>query len=739
MQEEDFLEFADEPEQEPAGRASSKKRKWRVLIVDDDLDVHRSTELGLTGTEILGRELAFLHAYSAAEARELFATEQDIAVILLDVVMETDDAGLRLVDDIRNRFGMNDTRIILRTGQPGYAPELDAIRDYDINDYKYKSELTRNRLYASLTAAIRTYMQIRVINTARVGLAKVVHGSAALLQMGGLSEFAAGVITQIAALLGLPPEGLVCASRDGEDKVMVIAAAGRFEYAIGQPLNAIRDNTIQKMLARALDSGETVSEEGSGLALHFGGAPERALVAYVDAELADESLDSYLIEVFCTNVSVCLDNASLVGRLNTYSYYDPLLSLPNRRFLIETLDRYLATGKKSGLVAVIDIDHFGELNGALGHRFGDSLLQVVAGHLERECRGSACIARVGSDIFAVFWEDGYPDEKRLAKLFVQPLHIEGNEITLSASIGLARVDEVVGGGSEVLEDAFLALKQAKGVERGSVVSYTHNIGEEIRGRVTLLNQLRQAFIQDHLFLVYQPQIALGTGRCVGAEALLRWRMADGTMMPPDRFVALAEHSGLITTMGEWVVRHACQQAAEIAARGFEGVRVAINISALQFRDPAFLDKLRAAISESGANPACIELEITESVAMGEAGRMIELFDQIKAMGLQLAIDDFGTGFSSLSYLQQMRVDRLKIDRSFVSELGRPGKGAEIAELVCSLGHRLGLELVAEGIETEAQAGILREMNCQIGQGWLYAKPMPGADWLAWLDAHTGRG
>ncbi len=737
QEEEEFLEFADEPELE-TGQRDPNRRKWRILIVDDDEDVHHSTQLGMAGTEILGRELFFLHAHSAAEAREMFATEQDLAVILLDVVMETEDAGLRLVDDIRNRYNMRDTRIILRTGQPGYAPELDAIRDYDINDYKYKSELTRNRLYASLTAAIRTYMQIRVINAGRIGLAKIVHGSATLLQMGGLSEFAAGVITQIAALLGLPPEGLVCASRDGEDKVVVIAAAGRFEYAIGQPLEAIRDKVIQDMLERALDRGETITDVGSGLALHFGGAPERALVAYVDAELADDSFDSYLIEVFCTNVSVCLDNANLVGRLNAYSYYDPLLNLPNRRFLIEMLDRHLATGGKSGMLAVIDIDHFGELNGALGHRFGDSLLRVVADHLERVCDGAACMARVGSDIFAVFWADRYLDERRLSSFFAQPLQVEGNEVTLSASIGMVRLDEVVGNGSEVLEDAFLALKQAKGIERGSIVSYTRHIGDEIRGRVTLLNQLRQAFIQDHLFLVYQPQIALDSGRCVGAEALLRWRMADGTMMPPDRFVALAEHSGLITTMGEWVVRHACRQAAEIASRGFVDVRVAINISALQFRDPAFLDKLRAAIEESGASPTCIELEITESVAMGEAGRMIELFDQIKAMGLHLAIDDFGTGFSSLSYLQQMRVDRLKIDRSFVSELGRPGKGAEIAELVCSLGHRLGLELVAEGIETEEQAKILRAMNCQIGQGWLYARPMPGAEWLTWLGSHTAQ-
>lgn len=736
MSDDDLLEFADEPQPVTGPHGERSRLAWKILIVDDDEDVHRSTELSLSGTEILGRPLQFLHAHSAAEARSFFAQGADLAVILLDVVMETEDAGLRLVEEIRNRYALRETRIILRTGQPGYAPELEAIRDYDINDYKNKTELSRGRLYAALTAAIRTYMQIHVINAGRIGLSKIINGSASLLQTSGIAEFAAGVITQIAALLGLQPEGLVCARRDGDTRPVVIAAAGRFEHAISHPLSAIGDPLIAGMLERALAEGATVLEAGNGLALHIGGGSDCALAAYVDAELVDEGLDAHLIQMFCANVSVCLDNAHLLERLNAYSYYDQLLNLPNRRHLIELVDRHLAAGPRGdGLLAVIDVDHFGEINGALGHRFGDCLLQAVAERLAHGC-GDAQVARVGSDTFAVFWCGSSPDEATLAGLFERPLAVEGNEITVSVTIGLVRLKEVQGDGSEALEDAFLALKQAKRAERGSLTSYTRRIGEEIRDRVNLLNELRKAFADDHLFLVYQPQIELASGRCVGAEALLRWRAADGRMVPPDRFIALAERSGLITPLGEWVIRHACRQAAEMAEAGFD-IRMAINVSSIQFRDPSFLDKLRAAVADSGVRPHCIELEITESVAMGEPGRMIELFDQIKAMGLEVAIDDFGTGFSSLSYLQQMRVDRLKIDRSFVSELDRPGKGAEIAELVCGLGHRLGLELVAEGIETEAQAEALRAMGCELGQGWLYAKPMPAAEWLAWLRAHTG--
>jgi EAL domain-containing protein (putative c-di-GMP-specific phosphodiesterase class I) len=295
---------------------------------------------------------------------------------------------------------------------------------------------------------------------------------------------------------------------------------------------------------------------------------------------------------------------------------------------------------------------------------------------------------------------------------------------------------VAGDGSEALEDAFLALKRAKHIERGSIARYNRSVTEEIRGRVSLMHNLHRAVAENELFLVFQPQVALGSGRCVGAEALLRWRTRDGEMIPPDRFIPLAEHSGLIVSLGEWVMRRACEEAALMAKRGHGAARMAINVSLIQFRDPHFLARLHAAIEDSGVSPDRLELEITESVAMGEATRMIEIFRRVKEMGLDIAIDDFGTGFSSLSHLQQMNVDRLKIDRAFVSEIGGTGKGGDIAGLVCGLGGRLGIELIAEGIEELAQAEHLQTMGCQLGQGFLYARPMAADDWRAWLDANV---
>ncbi|NMF87422.1 putative bifunctional diguanylate cyclase/phosphodiesterase [Aromatoleum petrolei] len=733
LPDDDLLEFASET---PLAQANTTTC-WKVAIVDDDDDVHRSTELSLADTEILGRPLAFLHARSAAEARALFAAERDIAVILLDVVMETQEAGLLLVDEIRHHFRMQDVRIILRTGQPGYAPELEAIRDYDINDYSNKSELSRTRLYAALTAAIRAYQQIRIVNASRAGLAHIVRGSAELLRSEGLGEFAAGVITQMAGLLGLPPEGLVCARRDAGAPCEVIAAAGRFDHVSRQPLAALHDAGIRAILEHALTQRTNVVEPGQGIALYFGSRPGRDLAAYVETGYPADELDPSLLEVFCANVSVCLDNIELVQRLNEYSYFDPLVHLPNRRQLLELLDAHLNEREgRRGVLAVVDIDHFGEINGAFGYHYGDALLKGVAARIVAGCGPAARVARVGSDSFAVFWSAHDADVSCLDGLFSEPLEVEGDSIIVSVTVGVVRLDDVGGDGSEALEDGYLALKRAKQAERGSVARYNRGVSEEIRGRVNLLHNLRGAFGANELFLVFQPQIDLATGRCVGAEALLRWRTGDGAMIPPDHFIPLAERSGLIVSIGEWVLRRACEEAARMAQAGHASVRMAVNVSVIQFRDPHFLGRLRAAIEDSGVSPRQIELEITESVAMGEGDRMIELFGRVKAMGLDIAIDDFGTGFSSLSQLQRMNVDRLKIDRAFINDIGGAGKGGDIAGLVCGLGDRLGIELIAEGIEQAEQAGRLQAMGCQLGQGYHFARPMPAEDWRAWLAAHS---
>jgi EAL domain-containing protein (putative c-di-GMP-specific phosphodiesterase class I) len=256
--------------------------------------------------------------------------------------------------------------------------------------------------------------------------------------------------------------------------------------------------------------------------------------------------------------------------------------------------------------------------------------------------------------------------------------------------------------------------------------------QDTRARVQLLQELRSAFERERLFVVYQPQMALGSRQLIGVEALLRWRTDDGQFVAPAQFIPLAESSGLIVSLGEWVLRSACRDLQRIIQHSGQPLRMAVTVSVAQFRQADFLSTLERALEESGIDPTLLELEITESVAMLDATFMIDLLNRIKGLGVSLAVDDFGTGFSSLSYLERLNVDRLKIDLSFVRQMEQSDGSKRIVETIIQLGRSLQLELIAEGIEQESQATSLTQMGCHEGQGYLFAKPLELAALLSFI-------
>ncbi len=262
------------------------------------------------------------------------------------------------------------------------------------------------------------------------------------------------------------------------------------------------------------------------------------------------------------------------------------------------------------------------------------------------------------------------------------------------------------------------------------------MGVEIRERVSLMHALRSGFGRGELFLAYQPQIDLASRRPFGAEALLRWRLADGRLVPPDRFIPIAEYSGLIVEIGAWVLREACAELVRLRAAGHRDFTMSINVSQAQFRHPAFVEVLRRALVESGAPPQYVELEITESMAMEDPRHLAEILGEVKRTGVSIAIDDFGTGFSSLSHLQRLQIDRLKIDRTFVSEITESARGSSIAEMVIQLGRNLGLSVIAEGVEDERQAQILSSLGCPLAQGFLFSRPLSPEGLREWLGGQV---
>ncbi|MBC3886276.1 bifunctional diguanylate cyclase/phosphodiesterase [Undibacterium griseum] len=735
---EDDLIFLDEHDHDESLTASGANVSWRIMIIDDDPDVHSATTFALGSLEIQHRPLSFLHAYSAAEARDILQSETDIAIILLDVVMEQEDAGLQLVNYIRKTLGLTDVRIILRTGQPGYAPEIDAIRDYDINDYKTKSELTRTKLYTAVTSAIRSYEQICAINASRHGLEMIINASTELMALHGLHNFASGVLTQITSLLGLNTEGFVCSrqtvthNREQAEEVHVIAATNGFNYLLNQPVSAVNQPRVAEIVTRSLNLKHSIYEQDL-TALYFNNVAKKDFTLYLEAGLQLNDMDKRLLEVFCSNVSVGLDNVILTSRLHNYAFYDPLTGLSNRLKLLQTLSETLKSSLKDhSALSLIDIDHFAETNDALGHQFGDLLLSSVAQRLQTHFGKTCHTARIGSDTFALLGDQGLVSPEQILALFTEPFDVDRQEVQLTATIGLIKLDDYDGDASEALKDTNIALKRAKTHRRGGYEYFTRSMGVEIRERVLLMHALRAAFEHERLFLVYQPQVDMRTGRILGAEALLRWKTDEGKFIPPDQFIPIAEYSGLIVDIGEWVLRSACHELVTLRELGYTDFQMAINVSQAQFSHPLFMQTLHRALEETQAPPQFVELEITESMAMKDPELLIKTLHQIKQLGVSISIDDFGTGFSSLSHLQKLDIDKLKIDRAFVNDIQQDGNEGSIAKMIVQLGQNLGLSIIAEGVENQMQADTLMSYGCHLAQGYFYARPIAKTELHEWL-------
>ncbi len=711
---------------------------WRVLIVDDEKDVHSATLFALSGLTLVGRPLEFLHAYSAAEARYIIETTPQIAVILLDVVMESGDAGLRLVRQIRDDLARIDIRIILRTGQPGYAPEMEVIRDYDINDYKAKSELTRTKLVTTITTAIRSYEQLRAIIESRQKLDQIVRSAPDLFTRRNLEDYANGVLRQAAALLDIEAHGVFCAHSDVQapeserDNCFIAGALGRHAREQGVTAEAIRDPLMQSLLQRCCETRASVFAPG-GFALYVRTMEDGQAAICLETPRALNELERQMLDVLNIGIAIGLDNVTLFQRLNTLAFFDPLCRLPNRSHFITLIDERLVPGGAGWSVALIDIDHFADINAALGHKTGDQLLVAMAKRLRGGLGDEVAVARVSGGTFGLLGPNAVVEPTRILALFAQPIVVDGQSLMIQPVIGMEHLGETDDCGTEIFKNANIALSRAKTEGGKRWMVYTRDMRIATQQRLGLLHDLRHAAeAKQGLALYYQPLIDMASKRVVGAEALMRWKNERGENIPPDRFIPLAEYSHLIIELGEWAMRTACKQLREWHQAGYLDLRMSVNVSLAQFRDPNFVLKARRCIEEEGVHPKFIELELTESLALQETVAVIDALHQLKAIGVSIAIDDFGSGFSSLNHLHRLPINRLKIDRTFVADLSAVHSSSSIADMIVKLSRMLGFSVIAEGVETAEQLDALRKMGCQEVQGFFFSPPVPAESFEAYL-------
>jgi len=419
-------------------------------------------------------------------------------------------------------------------------------------------------------------------------------------------------------------------------------------------------------------------------------------------------------------------------RLRRLAYHDVLTGLPNRQLFHDRLNQVLKyADRRNSRVALffVDLDRFKNINDTLGHSVGDKVLQHTAERLNKCLRQTDTLSRFGGDEFTIIIQDVHENydtvliAEKVIKAFQTPLLVDDHELFLTPSIGIAMFPNDAISSEELIKFADTAMYRAKDLGGNGFQFFASDMSDPVRWNLTIENALRRAIENRNITLEYQPQFDLRTGNIIGLEALARWQHHGLEETPPDIFISVAEETGLIHRMGDQIIEMACGQAARWIQEGFDNLKVSINISQMQLKQSDFSDRLQQLVRESGVRPEQIELEITESTLMENAGYMESLINMLSVQGFRIAIDDFGTGYSSLSYLKRLAIDCIKIDSSFVKDLPGSANDAAICSTIISMAHNLNLNVIAEGVETDEQMEYLRKIHCDEIQGYIFSQPV----------------
>ena len=722
------------------GGGSAAAEPFTVLSVDDDPAFQQSLRLALGDLHFNDSPLELLTAGSAAEAESLLSKRPDVSAILLDVVMETDDAGLRLVRAVREQLGNSEVRIVLVTGQPGMAPMQQTLEQLDISDYWLKTDLYRERLRGIVTGTLRTWREIRALGRAKRGLQQIVQAGHQLAGLRDLGEFSRNVLLELAELLEVQADGLLCARVDHPEDSLVnarlVGAAGRYASLQGRPLLEVGDPLVRDLLVESLTRRMSIGTPSSQVLFFDGGelAPQAAVYLATERSLDEEEHE--LLRVFAIHANAGLVNVDLAARLDQVAYSDDLLGIPNGNALQRDLDTVLASPARMDYsLLLVDLDQYAQGSLALGPEQGDLLLKRMAGRLRQIYPPPCLVARLHEGTFGVLGTAPALSADPVAVLE----QAEDDDALPFLGVDAARVDldSYQGSARGAIAAGLLLLRRARASGAPGVIEYQAESELENRQRFTESRALYRAVHENRLHIELQPQYNLETGAIIGAEALARWT-ENGVPVPPNRFIPVAEASGLIVALGERIMEQACVALQALAVAGFPNLPISVNVSPLQLRRREFVDELAGLVARYGVDPSRLEIEITEGAVMSDyqAGR--DVLSSLRRLGFPLAVDDFGTGYSSLRYVHSLPVTRLKLDRHFTAEIG-PESQNSVADMIIALGKRLDMEVVAEGVETQAQAKWLQEHGCTCAQGYLFARPEPLDAFIRRLRGESGAG
>ena len=722
----DFELIDDDNSQSP--EPDCKTAPWQILVVDDDDEVHAATKFALKSITVLDRPIQVIHAYSAQEGFQRLQESPNISVALLDVVMESEDAGLKLVERIR-KSGYDELRIVLRTGQPGYAPELSVLQNYDINDYRTKSELTRARLISLLTTSLRSYRQIHIIKESRRGLNVIVESTRDIFKRKNLDIFSQCVLTQLLTLLDAPTDGLVCLManehKPTDNDFKVLTATGLFKPLNHQNLVDINDAKITHAFqaARSDNCGIYLADD---LGLYFRSSEGKQLFIYVKSSntLNEEYIS--LLKIFVSNIAVGFDNLALVDRLDQLAFIDTVLQIPNRNAFERSFAKLKQIGKRLS-IALIHINSLSQCVSAFGTSVvNQAIVKIRNDLLDRLTPTPHLIAYDGKADLILISEYNDIDVEKINTIFETKVVVDEFTLPFSAIISIVDPDETMNA-QTAMRCATSALLIAGKTPGTNVMHYHQSMTQGLTERIMLQAALRKDLenkcgIEAHL----QPKVRCDDGVIIGAEALCRWNYS-GRWIPPCDFIPIAEASGLSQKITDRMLELVSEFAQQRNNNSLAPLPVAVNLSMHDLQANQFAETLLLKLERLNLTNQLVEFEITESATMHDPEHAITELAKLHQAGYLIAIDDFGTGYSSLNYLERLPVSALKIDKTFIDTLDIRSAKRSLAASTISIAELMDLYVIAEGIETKEQHDALLFLGCDACQGYYFAKPQPMSD------------
>ena len=681
-------------------------KKEIVIIADDDPTIRKVMKAALEkgGFEVVDVD-------NGAMACAAFA-QHNAAIVLMDVEMPVQD-GFSACAQIRRLPGGENVPIVMVTGRD----DIEAV------DQAYR---------AGATDFIAKPINWPIFGHRVQYILRASHDYQNMRKSEAKNE----------VLLKAMPDTFVVLAADDEVTDFI---PGKFDCPLPRPGEGdvfVRDFLPRNVAKSWRRASRFVSKKGRPTRIEFAIDSGEDRVSHYEARFVP-----YVDRRILVLVSEITDRKLAEQRIRRLAFYDTLTGLPNRQAFRLQLGGMIDEAKdcKRGVaVLYIDLDNFKRINDTLGHTIGDGILDAVAKRLSGSVRNRerdtgvgdvpAGVARLGGDEFACAIS-GFEDADvvstiadRICEQLRKPVPYKGHEFVVTPSIGVSIYPDDADNVEDLLKNADMAMYQAKDAGRDTVCFYSGTMSVRSLHGMALEQDLRRAIENEALELYYQPKLDLRTGRLVGAEALIRWRDDDGRFVPPSSFIPLAEETGLIVPLGDWVLRTACAQAHDWDQAYGNGPRVAVNISSQQLYQSDLQQTVMKALFEAGTKPSLLELELTESILMRDIEKTIRTLEYLKNTGITLAIDDFGTGYSSLSYLKRFPIDALKIDRSFVMDLEASNDGATICAAIIAMARQLGLTVIAEGVETAEQIDFLRSQDCDQIQGFLLSKPVSAQEY-----------